>query len=171
MITLNVLKTNLPVKGGLRTDRRSDNWDALEIKFPDDYREFISYYGEGDLESSRRNPIFIFSPFSSSWISFFESGIDCLQECEEFEMGQLAMYPSPGGCLPCAKGNGVFIFWITKGSPNEWILGLHDITLNGFRSYNMTFLEFLNNLVTDPDFSDVLADFSNNPYFRPNRWY
>lgn len=108
-----------------------DSWriaeESLGVTLPSDYRRFVARYGSGVIGRFIR----IYTPFSSSphynllasvrkdtkILSLAIEDVFALFE-EEYPF---KLWPEKGGLVPCGTdGNGDYIAWHTKGSPDKW---------------------------------------------------
>ena len=110
----------------------SGDWGAIEdslgIEFPNDYKEFISVYGSGSLQSFIHIVNYLDNRLSSQeLISVVFSQLETYKEsgkCEEFKA-----YPDEGGLLPFANtDDGNYLFWVMDGEPNKWAVAAFDFS-------------------------------------------
>lgn len=104
-------------------------WDAVESKttiLPDDYREFISKYGSGSLDSF----IWIFNPGSMNpnlnLSQQIDKQLEVLREVNNSRIEpKIVLFPDRFGVLPFGiTDNGDVLLWETIGEANNWTVGV-----------------------------------------------
>jgi len=108
------------------------DWRKVELqlgfKLPPDYKQFISVYGSGGLQS-----------FMHIWNYLDNSPEDDIvkvtgQITSEYQYDKEAgypidfkPYPQPGCLIPfCSTDDGNYLNWRTTGKPNEWCVVAYD---------------------------------------------
>tara|TARA_R110002167_G_scaffold342940_1_gene551806 strand:- start:2041 stop:2580 length:540 start_codon:yes stop_codon:yes gene_type:complete len=108
------------------------DWQEVEknlgVELPGDYKDFVSIYGSGSLQSFIHIVNYSDSRLSSAeLISVIFSQLESYQEagkCEEFKA-----FPAEGGLLPFAStDDGNYLFWKTEGKPPQWAVAAYDFT-------------------------------------------
>ncbi len=106
-------------------------WKAIErqmkIKFPQDYREFISTYGSGRFVFDESGRVEIFNPFVRL---FHENVLSLCENYRAFQIGEgkknypYEVWPEKGGIIALGIDDlesGV-LYWIPKGKPDDWAI-------------------------------------------------
>ncbi|GAB4158229.1 MAG: hypothetical protein Tsb009_35390 [Planctomycetaceae bacterium] len=108
------------------------NWEEVEkhlgITFPPDYKEFISIYGTGSLQSFMHIWNYLDVPADSDAKEVIK------QITSEYEWDrehgrpvEFVPYPQPGGLIPFAStDDGNYLNWQTTGKPSEWCVVAYD---------------------------------------------
>jgi hypothetical protein len=121
----------------------------IGTRLPSDYREFVQVYGVGRIGRFFR----VFSPFSRSKYTNLGKGIKDISEIfhQVFdpETFPYPFYPEAHGLLCWAtEDNGNYIFWQTKGQPDEWPVVAVEVRGNEDRLFKKTMTEFLVGVLT-----------------------
>ena len=128
------------------------DWDAVEerlgSKLPQDYKNFISLYGSGEISEW----ITVFTPFTTqNGIDLFGIGFGILSHYREYypephpRHFPYTVYPKPGGLLTWGMTrDGDEFFWRTNGRPDRWDVVVHDRGMIEFYpTEGLTFGEYL----------------------------
>lgn len=102
--------------------------NQLGVPLPADYKEFISVYGSGSLQSFLH-----IMNLSDSRIAFQEVVSVVFSQLSSYrEAGKCGCYkafPEPGGLLPFAStDDGNYLFWRMDGNPDTWPVAAFDFS-------------------------------------------
>lgn len=122
----------------------------LGVIFPDDYKMFLSQYGEGFINDC----VYLLSPLPDSPRPYnFKLKFEFYQMA--FARDELAdqLWPAPDGMLPCGGANdGRLLAWSTKGPPNSWTVRATAIKwYDNYRDYGCGIVEFIYGIVSGED--------------------
>lgn len=120
----------------------SGDWDAVEsllrMKFPSDYKDFVSLYGCGKI----CNFIFIDSPFSEdpnySLINNLDNALENLRnyKAEGFKVSY-PIYPEPHGLFPFGTTeNSNYLCWHTSAPSEKWSIAIWDTNYLQCKSFS-----------------------------------
>jgi len=126
------------------------SWRLVEQKLglvlPADYRDFVLTYGTGLFARFYR----IYNPFS---VDKSMSLLSCVQETCDWrretkrelpERVPYPIYPEKTGILPWGNDeNGHDYYWLTRGSPDEWIVLADNVRGSGVAEHNCSMTEYL----------------------------
>ncbi|MDB5389235.1 MAG: hypothetical protein JWM11_4881 [Planctomycetaceae bacterium] len=108
------------------------DWDKAEkilgFNFPDDYKEFISAYGSGSLQSFLHIWNYLDSPSDADVTSAIPK-IESEYQYDKDHGYQIDFvpYPQPGCFIPfCSTDDGNYLNWRTLGKPNQWPVVAYD---------------------------------------------
>jgi SMI1-KNR4 cell-wall len=122
-----------------------DGWHAVERQLgrelPDDYKWLINTYGSGDF----CDVLVVLNPFApQGWMNIL-SQLGPISERYQFGgpfNRAFPCFPEVGGLLPLAQvTSGGYLFWLTRGRPDEWQLVLFDY--DDYELYPMGLVKFL----------------------------
>ena len=111
--------------GKLRDVVPVESWPAIEdklVKFPNDYKHFLSTYGSGCIDGF----VYVFNPVVSEGVLALCPEIKgacwALRERAKYDDEfRYPIFPDKPGLLPFAgTDNGDTIMWFTEGEPNSW---------------------------------------------------
>jgi SMI1-KNR4 cell-wall len=153
-----------------------DEWQSVEarlgMELPEDYKEFVTRYGTGAVDSF----LWILNPFSQNdnlnLISQARTRLDAQRQFSE-ETGTTspyALYPNANGLFPWGvTDNGDVLYWLCKGSPSSWSIVACDSRSSRWREFRLSTAEFLVALLTRRLFVDGFPDDfpSEPPEFAP----
>jgi hypothetical protein len=95
----------------------------LGTRLPDDYKEFITTYGSGTIGELR---VWVFDPFAADPMHRLNAQAEAIFRAYRtlthggYEL-PYPLFPESDGLLPCGStGNGDYLHWRTKGTPNRW---------------------------------------------------
>jgi hypothetical protein len=144
-----VKKLVLPPKQPLQVGSL-DEWRLAEQKLglglPSDYRDFVFTYGTGLFAGFYR----VYNPFATGKSMSLLPAVK--DTCEwrgktrkEFpERVPYPIYPESGGILPWGNDeNGHDYYWLTRGSPDAWIVLSDDVRGKGFAEHTCSMTEYL----------------------------
>ncbi|ARU54294.1 hypothetical protein OLMES_0187 [Oleiphilus messinensis] len=151
------------------------DWDPVEnqlgIKLPQDYKDFITSYGTGSVDSF----LWIFNPFSKNQnINLFKC-LETYREVFEYldkntsEIAIFSLFPAARGLLPfAATDNGDVLFWLVDGDPENWSIVINDARQDEYEKFDVSLVAFLTDILSNKLKSDVLpVGFpTENPSFR-----
>jgi hypothetical protein len=110
-----------------RPSETAGSWDDVETRLgaslPDDYKEFVTAYGSGNIGEM---PVTVHNPFSREpSINLFHAFEGIAGAYSRLENGGYALkyslFPKPGGLLSWGTtGNGDYLHWRTLGPPTNW---------------------------------------------------
>jgi hypothetical protein len=112
--------------------------DALGVRFPSDYREFVFTYGTGQIGGGYS----VWNPFEGN--KYVEHvRLICGYERDFRERfphySPYRIYPDCPGFLPWGgDDNGNYYGWLTDGPPDRWPVLSHEIRGEGFRLHRCT---------------------------------
>lgn len=148
MIPKNLLSI-LPPPIGAPIYSSKPDWSHLEnqlqTSLPQDYKEFIEFYGSGYLGNSQYSYTLEFlDPFSSDIArSFYEFYLEhkILRETGYFHE---AVFPEPRGVIPWAlDSSGKLFCWVCEGEPDEWWTITIPSIPEHIDEFDLSFTEFL----------------------------
>lgn len=123
--------------------------ESLETMLPEDFKEFISTFGTGEIA----NHLIIFNPFAkSSTYNFLEQYKVLTLTYNYFKRKQpsdypYAAFPEKEGLLPFGLTmSGDQLFWLTN-SDNQWSIVVREQATGQFTQYNECMTEFLYKLL------------------------
>lgn len=125
-------------------------WRSVEKKLgtelPTDYREFVFAYGSGLFAGLYR----VYNPFAASeYTALIPSaervcGYNRVSQQSDPERFPYPYFPEAGGLLPWGNDeNGNDYFWLTEGSPSEWVVVQDNNRGEGIRVQPYTMTAFL----------------------------
>ncbi len=125
-------------------------WELAERKLclalPSDYRDFVFTYGTGLFAGFYR----VYSPFATERsMSLVPAVADTcewrLNTRKEFpERVPYPIYPESGGILPWGNDeNGHDYYWLTRGSPEDWIVLSDNVRGSGFAEHKCSMTGYL----------------------------
>jgi hypothetical protein len=172
---LTILKTILAVPSNPLETTVKD-WEAIEKKlgtvFPDDYKEFISCYGTGEIDEF----LFVLNPVANNkYVNLF-SRIDTLKQSSAVSKQMFGtdyippLFPESGGYLPFAyTANGDDLYWATGGNPDEWPVVVFETRSPEKEQFNMTMASFLAGILSGNIRCGAFPDdaFDDPPIFTP----
>jgi hypothetical protein len=139
----------------------------LGTSLPSDYKEFIENYGAGGFY----NFLGIKSPFTPKYDLISRN-----KKSKEYFHSQdiFPVFPDPGGLLYCGGDeNGDYLFWLTKGIPDEWPVVYATDDFLEWQIYKLSITDFLCYWLTgkaDPNFIRELNVLERNvPIFEPDK--
>jgi hypothetical protein len=120
--------------------------DALGLKLPNDFKEFIRSYGSGSISHF----LSVLNPFSSrpalNLLEQSKRQLEALRELhDDFgEENPFELYPARGGLLPVAiTDNGDIIHWLTTGNPSEWTIVVNEARSPDYEQFECDLTTFL----------------------------
>lgn len=124
---------------------------SLNLRLPEDYREFVATYGTGAVDSF----LWVLNPFSKNenlnLVSQVDDRLDAQRRFFE-ESGKISpypLYPSMNGLLPWGvTDNGDVLYWQCKGSPSAWPTIVCDGRSSRWQETQLSFSQFLIAVVT-----------------------
>jgi len=133
-----------------------------KIKFPKAYTAFLSEYGSGIIEDFltvwnpvSRNRFVNLKRQMDTYLNAFRMLMD-VPEAKKF-CGDWQFYPSEGGLLPFAgTENGDFLFWRTKGKPDEWSIVVWS-RAEEINEFDLDLIDFLVLILKDKRASSCLS--------------
>jgi hypothetical protein len=138
----------------------------LKTPLPADYKSFIEAYGTGKFA----NFYFVYNPFSEADSYNLRDNVKRLREdykilrADEPENCPYPIYPSKAGILPWGNDeNGNNYFWVTKGTPDEWLVVADNCRGLGFIEYDCSFSDFLGGVL-----KGEIKPLSSGEYPRPS---
>lgn len=140
------------------------------MKFPADFRAFVSLYGDGFIDGF----LCVFNPFSvNRFVNFEEQMHARLLALREHhasigEALPYPLFPAPAGLVPLGTtDNGDVMYWETKGQPDDWTVLIQESRLAEFDCFNGGMVEFLQRVLAKEFSSSVFPeDFpSDTPQF------
>lgn len=152
------------------------DWAAAEARlgtpFPSDYREFVRRYGEGHLAGF----IGVLAPFATNPYANIFDRAEQLRATElEFarcglptfqQESQFALFPQPGGLLQVAlTDNGDTIYWLTVGTPDEWVIIVNGSRMPVYERFECSLTEFLAGIVSSEIQTNAFPAFSKEARF------
>jgi len=129
-------------------------WDLIEAELgtplPQDYKDFVRLYGCGEFMEF----LTIHVPRSRSQYVRLEAEAYAVARLA----GELAddelpfpypFWPTPGGLLACGKtDNGDNLFWLTRGSPDDWTVVVWGRGSGEFEAFDCGLTDFLAGVAT-----------------------
>ena len=123
----------------------ANGWKAIEerlnVKLPDDYKDFGLAYGTGRF---CRGFLEIYNPFSKSYEAIVDAEARFLKGVKEAGMDlPYDVYPAEPGLFPLGRDeNGHSIYWLMKNPSNSFqiVLRRHE---NVYETYSLTLTTFL----------------------------
>jgi hypothetical protein len=128
---------------------RFEEWESLEQRIgtalPADYKNFVDSYGSGYIGQF----LIVFCP------GLENKNIDLENKLEQIKdvLLQLKMagekipypiFPEEGGVFPFAQtDNGDFIYWETKGDPDDWPVVVNEARGARWESFGLSMTDFL----------------------------
>lgn len=170
-MSLEKLKTILPVPDKIYGAGDTSQWkeaeERLGVKFPSDYKKFLSVYGTGGV-GAIYGFIWIYSPFTSNEnLHFFirskeaNNAYSTLKQSFPNDFPR-NLFPEKGGLLPWGvTDNGDGLNWLTSDDPEEWSIVVDDGYGNSceYKNSLTEFLyEILSGISTCPLFPDDFLD-------------
>lgn len=157
-------------------DCSSGDWEEVEgslgLRFPADYREFISTYGSGTTGF-----LWVASPFSPERINGIPTAMAALLERQRElrESGMIdhpyAIYPEPGGLFPWGgTDNGDDLFWVTSkdGRPESWPVLIHATRDSEVEEHATGMVGFISQAISGQLQSELIP---SNAFRRPARFF
>jgi hypothetical protein len=144
---------------------------ALGTVLPRDYKDFVRLYGEGSFVEI----IGVLLP--RCWSPYVRLVPQVQAICDTFKDDEdlpYPMWPEPGGLLPFGTTDfGDFLFWATRGPPDDWRVVVWGRGLGQFEAYDCDLTGFLAAValgkIVPENFPDDLAECEE--LFRPyNPW-
>jgi len=141
--------------------------DFLGISFPRDYKKFISFYGQGTLQSfmhiwsylGKHDAKDVIENVTAEYKYDLEKGYEI-----EFKP-----YPEPGCLIPFASTNdGNYLNWRTDGEPDSWCVVAYDCdTASLVPAEGVSMVKCIRMLIEKDDpFDDGFCNIENfNPPF------
>lgn len=140
-------------------------WEPIEAELgtilPQDYKDFVRLYGEGQFMEF----LGIHVPrFWSPYVRLVPQVRSAAQVFASFEEDlPYPLWPSPGGLLAFGKTDfGDYLFWLTRGSPEDWPVVVWGRGLQEFEVFDRSLTDFLAGVATgeiDPkDFPEGECD-------------
>lgn len=159
------LKEVLAVPKQVYNTGSQQEWKEFEeetgIILPDDYKEFIGLYGSGGIAEF----LWFLPPFADDEEECFEAKKDCMLEAYEESRDsspdyfKFNIYPEKNGLLPFGyTDNGDELYWQTAPSFDDWSIVVYESASPDYQQFNMSFSEFLYNLITRQIECDVFDD-------------
>jgi hypothetical protein len=140
--------------------------EALGIKLPDDFKEFIEVYGSGTIGHF----LSVLNPFSDrpalNLLMQSQRQLDALRILvSDFgERKPYDPYPIPGGLLPVAiTDNGDVIHWLTRGAPVHWTIVVNESRSPDYEEFGCNLTSFLQGIL---DGSIDCRAFPRSPFGR-----
>lgn len=148
-------------------------WEDLEqkfdLKFPNDFKEFVAAYGAGRFVDffGVANPFYT----SDGDISFQEfvhlrtRDMAAAKDSYPETAISLPVYPQKGGLFPWGyTDNGETICWLTQGNASAWpIVSLEVGYLKNYEKFELTMVEFIQKWLT----KEILVTTLTPPNFYP----
>jgi hypothetical protein len=161
--------SDLPNEGGWQSVER-----RLEIKLPEDYKEFVACYGTGAVD----NFLWVLNPFSQNEnLNLICQSAVRLDSQRQYSVESgtetpYALHPDASGLFPWGvTDNGDVLYWLCIGSPSAWMIVVCDSRASQWREYKLATCQFLAAIVTRELIVDVFPeDFpSESPAFVPQQ--
>lgn len=138
---------------------------TMRTPLPDDYKEFVRYYGTGKLDKF----LWVMNPVATNPnVNLINRGSVILDAFREYRVGLSALgekipfaaFPEPGGLLPWAfSDNGDVCYWRTGSvDPNMWRIVLNDGRQSMWEQFDGSMTEFIEALLSRRYVSDILTD-------------
>lgn len=131
------------------------------IVLPDDFKEFVSTYGIGGISEF----LWFLSPFTDDENVGFEIRMDAMLEAYDESRSELPdefpfnIYPEENGLLPFAyTDNGDELYWLTAPEFDDWSIVVYESASPDYHQFNMTFSEFMYNLIAHQIKCDIFDD-------------
>ena len=133
-----------------------DAESRLGTSLPEDYKWYVQHYGSGRMDDFLQvfNPFTpnLFCQLSLSPESAAGFRLDALREWRRGEFADLfpfPAYPEPCGLLPWGETDGsIWLYWMTKGSPNEWKVVVEYPSPYVFFVFDETLTSFLEGVIS-----------------------
>ena len=132
----------------------SDDWSQTEsglASLPSNYRQFIEKYGTGLIDEF----IWIFNPSTTNKYVNLYSQVNAVlaslaDSAKQFpDVFAMPLHPEPGGFLPFGStNNGDNLFWVTKGSSDEWTVAVMGPRSPDVYRYDVGMVEFLRKVLS-----------------------
>lgn len=149
---------------------------ALGTKLPEDYKQYIRYYGLSYVCEFLRVP----SPFVIDGDYLNLKRFSELQS-EAFRITRdkfgtrvvpYPIYPEEGGLLAWGvTDNGDVIYWRTVGDPNSWTIVVNESRSDWYEEFPFGMVEFVVKVITGELVSEILpvADLDRSVVIQPHR--
>ena len=145
--------------------------EELGLKLPDDYKEFIKYYGRGNVARF----IHLHGPSSQ----FMSADLVAMAKIdrEGYKSGRYispddfpyARYPETDGLLPWAYTiNNDMLYWLTKGECNSWSVVVYERSSSVFQIFNVGMVAFIGQLILG---KIKESPFPDNVPFREGKYF
>jgi hypothetical protein len=180
-VTIETLAAVVPPPVASFESFRDGAWDVIEAELgtplPQDYKDFVRLYGCGEFMEF----LTIHVPRSRSRYVRLEAEAHAVTKLagELVDDGRPFPYPfwpTPGGLLACGKtGNGDSLFWLTRGSPDDWTIVVWGRGSEEFEAFDCDLTGFLAGVATGEikpdDFPEdmLLCDSFFTPYSAKRR--
>lgn len=154
---------------------------ALGIELPQDYKDFVSTYGTGQISGI----VWVYNPFSSNrYLNLANQASQrpittlgiLASTGEELKVEYpYPLYPEPDGLLRWGTtDNGDELYWQTTGDPNQWPVVTNEVRGTGFAKFRETMTNFVVKVILGEIKSEVLPTkyLARNKHFdvyNPNR--
>lgn len=137
-------------------------WEALEAELgralPQDYKDFVRLYGLGTFAEF----IWVYVPRCSNPYARLEAEVRAVHEMFLGEEGFPPLWPARGGLLVFGRTHfGDYLFWLTRGPPDEWPVVVWGRGLQKFESFECGFSDFLAGVAKNEIEPE---DFPESPY-------
>lgn len=171
---INKLKETLAIPENVYDTGNEKKWKEFEketgISLPDDYKEFIGLYGTGGIGEF----LWFLSPFTDDENVGFEIKTEAMLNAynesrsslpDEFKFN---IYPEKNGLLPFAyTDNGDELYWQTASNFDDWSIVVYESASPEYQQFNMSFSEFLYNLIT----GQIACEIFDDDFFDENTEY
>ncbi|MCH7728829.1 MAG: SMI1/KNR4 family protein, partial [Planctomycetes bacterium] len=124
--------------------------DYMEVRLPEDFRDFGSRYGTGEFVDPDRLRIHVVNPFSKtykSWTKQYCNMVRDLRRAEGRKCVPYKVFPKTPGLLPWGSDdNGNMLYWLVADEPPEqWpvIVQPHEATAKEFERVELSMTSFL----------------------------
>lgn len=130
-------------------DEAHGDWQQVEatigLGLPNDYKDLISEYGTGRFSDF----IYTFNPFSTNkWLNLTNTSKKILDGERtlrgDFSEFPFPLFPEPDGLFPWGStDNGNYLYWYTKGEPQDWTIVVWESRGPEHEVYEMSITQFL----------------------------
>lgn len=146
-----ILPPRMPIETG-----SVEGWPLIEetlgVVLPSDYKQYIAIFGTGCFG----NFLWPFNPFSTNrhlnlieQINVTLNAQRALKEQWGNRQCPYPLYPEAGGLLPWGStDNGDDLFWLTTGSPEDWIVVINEARAPVYEEYQESMTGLLAKLLS-----------------------